>query len=277
MHSLNKIRQVFLDMDGTIYHGRTLYPTTLPFLRFLEGRGIGYTFLSNNSSRSLKEYVKKLSGMGIETDEEHFYTSTEYCIDYLGKNHPEIRRLYVLGMESIFPAFETAGYEIDDRTPQAVIAAFDRSLTYEKLCRAAWFLKQGVPGFATHPDVFCPGNEPYCFLVDCGAITKALETATGVKLKVLGKPDPGILLAAAARRNVSIDACLMAGDRLATDIAVGVNAGAMTCRVNGPGADLTPAEGVVPDLEVRDLGELQKMWEALPDRKGQGVRDDIVY
>ena len=99
-----------------------------------------------------------------------------------------------------------------------------------------------------------------CFL-ERGAITKALETATGAKLKVLGKPDPGILIAAAARKNVPIGECLMIGDRLATDIAVGVNAGAMTCRINGPGADLTPAEGVVPDLETSDLGGLQKIWE----------------
>ena len=261
MHSLKKIRQVFLDMDGTIYHGSTLYPTTLPFLRFLESRRIGYVFLSNNSSRNLEEYVAKLDRMGIATDTDHFFTSTEYCIDYLRKHHPEFRRLHILGMKSIFPAFEAAGFQIDDETPQAVIVAFDRSLTYEKLCRTAWFLKQGVPGFATHPDVFCPGNEPFCFLVDCGAITKALETATGARLKVLGKPDPGILLAAAARKHVPIGECLMVGDRLATDIAVGINAGAMTCRINGPGADLAPAPGVTPDLELRDLGQLQQLWQ----------------
>ena len=261
MTRLNRIRQVFLDMDGTIYHGSTLYPTTLPFLEFLERNKVGYVFLSNNSSRNLEEYVKKLDKMGIKTDTDHFYTSTEYCIDYLKKNHPEFKRLHILGMKSIFPAFEAAGFVIDDETPECVIVAFDRTLTYEKMCRTAWFLKQGVPGFATHPDVFCPGNEPFCFLVDCGAITKALETATGAKLKVLGKPDPGILLAAAARRNVPIGACMMIGDRLATDIAVGINAGAMTCRINGPGADLTAAPGVVPDLELRDLGQLQALWE----------------
>ncbi|MBO4631361.1 MAG: hydrolase, partial [Lentisphaeria bacterium] len=149
MRSLKKIKQVFLDMDGTIYHGTILYPTTLPFLHFLENRNIGYAFLSNNSSRNLKEYVRKLDRMGISTDTEHFYTSTEYCIDFLKKIHPEITRVHILGMESIFPAFEAAGFRIDDETPQGVVVAFDRSLTYAKLCRTAWFLKQGVPGFAT--------------------------------------------------------------------------------------------------------------------------------
>ena len=37
---LQQIRRVFLDMDGTIYHGDTLFPTTAPFLDFLEKRGI---------------------------------------------------------------------------------------------------------------------------------------------------------------------------------------------------------------------------------------------
>ncbi len=260
MKTLKSVRHVFMDMDGTIYHGSELYPTTPPFLDFLKRRGIGYTFLSNNSSRNLDEYAEKLRRMGIAARRDHFYTSTEYCIDYLGKHHPEIRRVHILGMRSIFPAFEAAGFQIDDETPQGVIVAFDRSLTYEKLCRTAWLLKAGVPGFATHPDVFCPGNEPRCLLVDCGAITRALEAAAGVRLKVLGKPDPGMLAAAAARQSVPAASCLMIGDRLATDIAVGVNAGAMTCRINGPGADTTPAAGVVPDLEVRDLGELQKLW-----------------
>lgn len=262
MKKLQNIRQVFLDMDGTIYHGSRLYPSTLPFLDFLRRRGVGYAFLSNNSSRSLDEYVEKLGRMGITVGRDGFYTSTEYCIDYLKKHHPEIRRIHVLGMKSIFPAFEAAGFQIDDDDPQGVIVAFDRSLTYDKLCLTAWFLKRGVPGFATHPDLFCPGNEPRCLLVDCGAVTKALEAAADVRLKVLGKPDPGMLAAAAARCGVPVTACLMIGDRLATDIAVGVNAGAMTCRINGPGADTTPAAGIVPDLEMRDLGELQKLWTA---------------
>jgi len=260
MLSLKKIRQVFLDMDGTIYHGKQLFPTTLPFLRFLDERRIGYTFLSNNSSFSLPEYVEKLGRMGIAATARHFYTSTEYCVDYLKANHPEIRRIFLLGMDSIAPAFEEAGFRIDPEMPQGVIVAYDRTLTYEKLCRTAWFLKQGVPGFATHPDVYCPCDQP-TWLVDCGAITKALEISTGIGLKVLGKPDPGMLRCAAGRCGVSTGECLMAGDRLATDIAAGINAGAMTCRVAGPGADLTPADGIVPDLQVQNLGELQKRWE----------------
>ncbi len=168
-------------------------------------------------------------------------------------------------MTCIRPAFEAAGFQLDDDAPEAVIVAFDRELVYERLYRAAWFLKQEVPGFATHPDRFCPTDRP-SWLPDCGALTACLETATGIRLKVLGKPDPGMLRAAAARRNVPVEACLMAGDRLATDIAVGGAAGTLTCRITGPGADTGSTADIRPDYRVNDLGELQRLWLAAEQR-----------
>ncbi len=258
---LGEVRQVFLDMDGTIYHGGTLFPTTVPFLKFLQSRGIGYMFLSNNSSYSTEEYIAKLENMGIAAAAENFYISTDYTIDYLRRNHPEIRRICLLGMACIVPQFEAAGFVTDETAPEAVIVAFDRSLTYEKLCRAAYFLKQGVPGFATHPDVFCPTDQP-TWLPDCGAITACLELATGTKLKVLGKPDPGMLIEAAARCGVNVKNTLMVGDRLATDIAVGRNAGALTAWITPDPAEIpSVAPELAPHFRVRDLGELQTIWE----------------
>ena len=258
---LSQIRQVFLDMDGTIYHGSTLFPTTIPFLRFLKERGIGYTFLSNNSSFSTGEYIAKLARMGIEAAEHEFYISTDYTIDYLKRNHPELRRIYLMGMECIFPAFEKAGFTLTDENPDAVVVAFDRSLTYEKLCKAAWFMKQDLPAFATHPDVFCPTDQQ-TWLPDCGSFIACLESATGKKLKVLGKPDPGMIIEGAARAGVPVQYALMAGDRLHTDIAVGRNAGALTAWIT-PDPAVEPAcpPELAPHFRVRDLGELQTFWE----------------
>ena len=153
---LKNVRQVFLDMDGTIYHGSRLYPTTIPFLNFLKSRSIGYKFLSNNSSFSTQEYVAKLGKLGIPATPDEFYISTDYCIDYLKANFPQVKKLFIMGMESIFSAFEATGFTVTDSSPDAVVVAFDRTLTYEKLCKTAYFIKQGVPAFATHPDVFCP-------------------------------------------------------------------------------------------------------------------------
>ena len=260
MKDLKKVRQVFLDMDGTIYHGGTLFPTTIPFLEFLKRHGVGYAFLSNNSSYSKSDYVAKLTRIGIPCVPDDFYISTDYTVDYLKHFHPELKRLYIMGMKSVIPDFEAAGFVFDDRDPQAVVITFDRELTYEKLCRAAWFMRHDLPTFATHPDVVCPTDQP-TWLVDCGAMTKALEVATNKRVKVLGKPDPGLIVEAARRRGLTPENVMMTGDRLATDIALGVNAGAVTCHITGTGNDLIVPEGIVPDFAVRNLGELQAIWE----------------
>ncbi len=259
---LSRVRQVFLDMDDTIYRGSTLFPTTLPFLEFLKKRGIGRTFLSNNSSYGKAEYVSRLEAMGIACSADDFYTSTDYTIDYLARHHPQYRSIYLLGMPAIEPEFAAAGFRIEPKNDDvdAVIVAFDRKLDYERLCRASWLIWRGIPAFATHPDVFCPTDRP-TRRVDCGAVTACIEAATGKKLKVLGKPDPGMLIAGAARRGADVSECLMAGDRLATDVAVARNAGALACHIT-PGCDYSDTpESLRPDFSCRDLGVLQKIWE----------------
>ncbi len=256
------LRQVFLDMDGTIYEGDHLYDCTLPFLNFLKSRNINYAFITNNSSFSTPEYVEKLTRMQVPATAENFYTSTDFCIDYLKTNHPEIKKIYWFGMPKPALHFQEAGFEIvDDNTiPDAVILGFDRDVTYPKLCRSSYLIQQGVPGFATHPDPVCPSDKPTC-LIDCGAITHCIEYATGKKLTVLGKPNPEMLRLAAVRRNVTIDQCLMVGDRLKTDIAVGRNSGAYTAWISPvPCGDDVPESGK-PHVNVKDLGVLQEMWE----------------
>ena len=120
----------------------------------------------------------------------------------------------------------------------------------------------GIPSFATHPDVFCPTDKAE-WLVDCGAMIACPETSTGCKFKVLGKPDPGLLRHAAARYGISdMKQCLMVGDRLATDVAVGVNSGSVSCHIVDPAAEIVKVEGIIPDFAVRDLGELQKIWQS---------------
>ena len=192
------IRHVALDMDGTIYMGNSLFPFTIPFLRRLREMGITYSFLTNNPSKSLDDYLLKLHKMGIEATEEEMYTTTVATIDYLKAHYPSARRLFLLGTPSMISQFEKAGYistaDSADDVPDVVIAAFDMSLVYSRLCRAAWWIAQGLPYIATNPDRVCPTNER-TVLVDCGSICRCLEHATGRRPDItLGKPDPNMLI-----------------------------------------------------------------------------------
>src|SRR5436305_1889910 len=94
---LSAIRHVALDMDGTIYRGNTLFETTDPFLALLRELGISYTFLTNNPSKSVFDYLKHLQEIGIEATEEQLYTSTQATISYLRDEWPAVKKIFALG------------------------------------------------------------------------------------------------------------------------------------------------------------------------------------
>ena len=227
---LKGIRHVALDMDGTIYMGMSLFDYTKPFLARLKQMGITYSFLTNNPSTSIADYLKKLAGMGIEATADEMYTTALATIDYIKTNLPEAKRLFILGTPSMTSEFVKAGFEVaedsaDDR-PDAVVVAFDKTLTYDRLCRAAWWIHQGLPYVATNPDRVCPTDQP-TVLVDCGSICKCLEHATSRQPDItLGKPDPNMLSGIMQRYGLRADEIAMVGDRIYTDVQMAFNAGA---------------------------------------------------
>ena len=262
---LGRIRHVALDMDGTIYMGMTLFDYTRPFLQRLRELGITYSFLTNNPSTSIADYLHKLEGMGIEATEEEMYTTALATIDYIRTHYPEARRLYLLGTPSMIGEFERAGFEATtdsaDDCPDVVVVAFDKTLEYSRLCRAAWWVQQGLPYIATNPDRVCPTDQP-TVLVDCGSICKCIEHATDRRPDiVLGKPDPNMLTGVQSRYGVRPDEVAMVGDRIYTDIEMAHNAGAFGVLVLSGETTLEIADEAPrqPDLiadSIEVLGEL---------------------
>lgn len=258
---LQKIRHVALDMDGTIYKGGTLFHTTDPFLRLLRELGIGYTFLTNNPSKSVTDYLAHLREMGIPATEEQLYTSTQATIELLLEKWPAVRRLFVLGTPSMCEQFKAAGFVLladgPHDAPDAVVVGFDTTLTYPRLCRAAWWINQGKPYFATNPDRVCPTDQPIT-LVDCGSICAALQAATGhPPSAVMGKPDPGMIRGILQRHSLAPENLAMVGDRLYTDIVMAHHAGVLSVLVLTGEATAAEAEkfSPKPDLVVPTLGE----------------------
>ena len=259
------IRHVALDMDGTIYMGMSLFDYTIPFLNSLKEMGITYSFLTNNPSTSIPDYLKKLAGMGIEATEEEMYTTALATIDYIKTNFPEARRLFLLGTPSMISEFEKAGFESvadsAEERPDVLVVAFDKTLEYSRLCRAAYWAQQGLPYIATNPDRVCPTDQP-TVLVDCGSICKCIEHATGRQPDiVLGKPDPNMLTGVQARYGVKPEQVAMVGDRIYTDIEMAHNAGAFGVLVLSGETTLQIADEAPrqPDLiadSIELLGEL---------------------
>ena len=259
------IRHVALDMDGTIYMGMSLFDYTIPFLNSLKEMGLTYSFLTNNPSTSIPDYLKKLAGMGIEATEEEMYTTALATIDYIKTNYPAARRLFLLGTPSMISEFEKAGFESvadsAEERPDVLVVAFDKTLEYSRLCRAAYWAQQGLPYIATNPDRVCPTDQP-TVLVDCGSICKCIEHATGRQPDiVLGKPDPNMLTGVQARYGVKPEQVAMVGDRIYTDIEMAHNAGAFGVLVLSGETTLQIADEAPrqPDLiadSIEVLGEL---------------------
>jgi len=206
---------VFLDLDGTIYMGEALIPGAKEFLDSLGDRGIDFYFLSNNSSRSKSDYVKKLSKLGIRTGEERIILSTDGVIEFLLQK--QIKDIYVVGTKSMMEMFTEAGFEIASRSPSYIILGFDTELTYEKLKTAALFIQSGVELIATHPDLVCP--TPEGFIPDTGSMLALFEKATNKKpYKIFGKPNPEMIAHILKKHSATPQQAVMIGDRLYTDM-----------------------------------------------------------
>lgn len=244
MSDLKKKKLYLLDMDGTIYLDNDLFDGVLAFLDHIKKIGGRYMFLTNNSSKSVNQYIEKLASLGIESVKEDFLTSTDATVLYL--QNKGYKQIYALGTTSFKEQLKEAGYPITDVLQDDIdclCMGFDTELSFQKLEDACILLGRGVDYIATNPDWVCPtwyGSVP-----DCGSVSQMLYNATKRMPKFIGKPEPDMALLAIEASGFSKEEAVLIGDRLYTDIACGVNAGISTIFV-------LSGEGTVEDLEQSD-------------------------
>ena len=255
-------KKLFLfDLDGTLYLGDRLFPFTKPLLEEIKTHGKRYMFMTNNSSKSVKDYIAKMERLGIEATKQDFITSAEATIDYLNNYHKG-KSLYVLGTESLKTEIRAAGFEITDNLGEveALVMGFDTELTFKKLEDACKLLCKNpeLPYIATHPDYVCPTE--YGFVVDCGSIIDAIYNATKVRPIVIGKPQPLMAELAMKRWGVTADETAVIGDRIYTDVACGINAGATGVLVlsGETTKDVLEASEIKPTIVLMSAEEILK-------------------
>ena len=214
------------DMDGTLYLGSRLYDFTLELLDTLKKTGRNYLFMTNNSSKSVEDYVKKLGKLGIQATRDDFMTSSQATAFYLHKHH-EGQKLYVCGTESLKEELRLEGFTVTtniDET-ECIVMGFDTELTFQKLHDVSYMLltRPELPYIATNPDYVCPtefGSVP-----DCGSVCDMIYNATKKRPVVIGKPSPLMPQLAMEKLGVSREETCVVGDRIYTDVKSGLNAG----------------------------------------------------
>lgn len=253
--SLDGIKAVFLDLDGTIYLGDSLIHGALDFLGRLEERGIKRYFLSNNSSKSVEQYVEKLRDLGIDADKDEVLLSTHDLISWLRKK--EVTSTFLVGTEGMRSMLEGEGIETSSEQPEFVVLGYDTEISYEKLATASIHLHEGVQLVASHPDMVCPS--PRGGLPDTGAYMSLFKATTGVgPVHVCGKPNKGMILHKVEDLGLKPSECCMVGDRLYTDIEMADRAGVHGILVLSGEASVDDVEEgeLRPSLIVESVAEL---------------------
>jgi 4-nitrophenyl phosphatase len=224
-----RMYEVYLfDLDGTIYLGDDLLPGAKRLIEELRARGRAVRFLSNNPTKDPQQYADKLAVLGLRTPIEEIVNTTVTMTRWLLDNAPEAV-VFPISEAPLKRALEAAGIRMSSDPAQIdiVIASYDRGFDYEKLqiaFDAIWFHKRARL-VATNPDRFCPfpggRGEP-----DCAAIIAAIEACTGTTCEAnLGKPNPAMLRAALDGLDVELSECMMVGDRMSTDVRMGLDTG----------------------------------------------------
>ena len=223
---IQNMKLYLFDMDGTLYLGSRLYDFTIELLQEIRRTGGKYLFITNNSSKSVADYVKKLAGFGIEATRDDFMTSSQATAYYLHKYH-EGQRLYVCGTESLKEELRGEGFTVTTNIDEVdcIVMGFDTELTFQKLHDVSYLLltRPELPYIATNPDLVCPtefGSVP-----DCGSVCGMIYNATGKKPIVIGKPSSLMPELAMDKLGVSKEETCVVGDRIYTDVKSGLNAG----------------------------------------------------
>lgn len=248
------------DLDGTIYLGDQILPGAVELLAHLRHAGRTVAFVSNNPTKNREEYVAKLNRFGIAAKPAEVITTTAVMVAWLQANHPGAT-VYPIAEPPLIEALVTAGFPISEQAGaiQIVIASFDRTFTYHKLQVAFDAIRAGAQLVATNPDRFCPvpgGGQP-----DAAAIIAAIEASTNTHCTLnVGKPSPIMAHTVTNLLQLSPQDCLIVGDRLMTDIAMGVLAGmdsALVLTGDSSRADL-PTSPYQPTYILENLSETDR-------------------
>jgi arabinose operon protein AraL len=220
-----------LDLDGTVYRGDKLISGAQEKIAWIRDAGSRVVFLSNKPLEPRANYAAKLTRLGIPTPSDDVINSTQALFYHLRQENQR-EHLFVIGEPALLDEFQTEGFRLTNSLQdiRIVVAAFDRTLDYAKLDLAHQALIRGARFYATNSDRTCPMSEGE--LPDCAGVIAFLEATTARKVEfVAGKPSPGILHAALAHLALPRERCLMVGDRLATDIQMGLALGLDTALV----------------------------------------------
>jgi NagD protein len=258
MSTINDIRKkqgFIIDMDGVLYHGNRLLPGVIEFVAWLRANNKNFVFLTNSSERSPRELKQKMGRLGIEVEDDHFYTSALATASFLNSQCPN-GSAYVIGETGLTNAMYAVGYTNNDINPDYVVVGETRAYNYDKITLAIRLVLNGAKLIGTNPDV--TGPTEHGIVPATGALMAPIELATGSEAYYVGKPNPLIMRHALKKLGCRREETAIIGDRMDTDILAGVEAEIESVLVLSGVALESDLKrfGYRPDLILKGVGDL---------------------
>jgi len=230
MELLRNKKGYICDMDGVIYHGNRLLAGVKEFVDWLYAENKEFLFLTNSSARSPKELQQKLSRMGLNVDESHFYTSALATAKFIRRQNPgNDCSAYVIGEPGLLNALHDADITINEVDPDYVVVGETSNYNYDAICRAVSHVFNGAKLIGTNTDLTAPMEQG--IVPACRALISPIEAATGKKAYFVGKPNPLMMRTGLNMLGVHSEDAAMIGDRMDTDIIAGIESGLDTVLV----------------------------------------------
>ena len=217
-----------IDMDGVIVRGEELIPGADAFVDRLHQRQIKFIIFTNNPTYTPFDLQRRLQRIGIRLSEDHIYTSALATADFLDSQMPK-GSAFVLGESGLTEALHAAGYALSDHAPDYVVLGETTTFSYARITQAVRLVAGGARFIATNPDSSSPSESG--LTPGCGAIAALIEAATGVHPYYIGKPNPLMMRTALHRLGAHSENTAVIGDRMDTDIRVGLETGMETILV----------------------------------------------
>lgn len=224
-------RGVVLDLDGTVLSGDSLLPGVRDTLSNIREAGVGVLFLTNNPTRPPAAYAERLESLGVEASPEEVVTSATATIAYLDDHHAG-DDVFVIAEDAVTDQLRAADVSLvtDAREADTVVVGYDRTFSYGDMIAALRAFESADALVGTDPDITVP--TPDGPVPGSGALINAVAGVVEREPDaVLGKPSDVTARLALSRLGLPAEDCVLVGDRLDTDIAMGNDVGMTTVLV----------------------------------------------
>jgi phosphoglycolate/pyridoxal phosphate phosphatase family len=275
---IDKYETFIFDCDGVLWSGKTKFEEAFKTLDYLKSKRKNIFFITNGSAKSREALYKKITSLGFECKLENAYPTSYLAAAYLQLHEPSIKKIYVVGRDGIVDEARKVGIEVyggpsdDDKilnseedflkmpilNVDAVVVGLDMHFNFFKLSHACACIERGAKFYATNDDAFDKIGDRK--LPAAGGLVDFIQKVTGVKATVLGKPNRYAIDVLLEEHKLERESCIMIGDRLDTDILLGINSQISTCLVMTGATteeiikkEFEKSEPIIPTYICKDL------------------------